>query len=719
MTTILTDARLTTRLPEQNASGWAIVVDHDGNLISGDWGPELEQMLGIAMRSLQDYFDLVHPEDRPRVVQGVYAATHDPTGQTPYGTDCRVKLADGLYHWCHDMGRIELQPDGTRRFAGFIFTIDREKAMLEMSRQREAVLERTVAEQERQLADIQRLNESLEKSRAEAEELKKVVEGLSSENATVWYIAVPEMTATPMQRFLGTPGHVTDEAVKEALALNNYGKICCAYTKRYVCEPDQRRVLESVNYDHVRREMHKDQRGYSVDYRRSTSRGIEYYRVTFVLVSPETESEDFLVVFRNVDREVRDRRQKAEALQTALDAAERAGRAKSVFLNSVSHDIRTPMNGIIGMTAIAAAHMNEPARVTDCLGKISVASTHLLSLLNDVLDISSIETGEASLAEERFNLATVFSEMTTILMPEATNKGVRFTTDGSLRHRELIGDGLRLRQIFINIVGNAIKFTSTGGDVAVTLKEKPSSSRHYAAFEFTCRDTGCGMKPEFLEHIFKPFSRAAETKSIPGTGLGLSIAHNLIDMMDGEIKVASEFGLGSTFTVTFRLRTSAEEQLPLADAEKATDIEPLTGLEALDFTGQRVLLVEDNDLNREIAVELLDMTHVRVETAANGLEAVTAFESHAPGYYSLILMDIQMPVMDGNAATRLIRASSAADAQTVPIVAMSANAFAEDKQTAKSAGMNDYLPKPVDLAALAAVLNRYLGHPQACCHGTA
>ena len=709
MTKILTDVRAAGRLPEQNASGWAIVVDHDGNLISGDWGPELAQMLGIAMQSLQDYFDLVHPEDRARVAHGVFAATHDPTGKTPYGTDCRVKLADGLYHWCHDMGRIELQPDGTRRFVGFIFTIDREKAMLEMSRQREAVLERTVAEQERQLADIRRLNESLERSRAEAEELKKVVEGLSSENATVWYIAVPEMTATPMQSFFGTPGHVTDEAVKEALALNNFEQISRAYTRRYIYEPDQARVLEAVDYEHVRREMHQDLRGYSVEYRRSTSRGIEYYRVTFVLVSPETGSEDFLVAFRNVDREVRDRRQKAEALQTALDAAERAGRAKAVFLNSVSHDIRTPMNGIIGMTAIAAAHADDPRRVKDCLDKISVSSTHLLSLLNDVLDISSIETGEASLSEERFNLATVFSEMTTILSPEATNKGVHFTTDCGLQHRELIGDGLRLRQIFINIAGNAIKFTPAQGDVEVLLQEKPSSSRHYAAFEFTCRDTGCGMKAEFLEHLFKPFSRAAETKSIPGTGLGLSIAHNLIDMMDGEIKVASEFGKGSTFTVTFRLRTSAEEPLPLVDAGKASDIEPLTGLESLDFTGKRVLLVEDNELNREIALELLDMTHAMVETAENGLEAVKAFEGHEPGYYSLILMDIQMPVMDGNAATRLIRASRAADATTVPVVAMSANAFAEDKQAAKSAGMNDYLPKPVDMAALAAVLTRYLG----------
>ncbi len=704
MTNASTERRL-----EQSASGWAILVDRDGNLLSGDWGPELAKMLGIAMQSLQDYFDLVHPEDKARVAQGIYAATHDPTGRTPYGTDCRVKLADGLYHWCHDMGRIELQDDGTRRFVGFIFTIDREKEILESSRQREEVLARTVAEQERQLADIRRLNESLERSRAEAEELKKVVEGLSSENATVWYITVPEMTAAPLQSFTRVHDLVMDEAVKQAMALNNFEQICRAYTNSYVYEADRPRLLEAASYEHVRREMHKDLRGYSVDYRRATSSGMEYYRVTFVLVAPETGSEDFIVAFRNVDREVRERRQKAEALQTALDAAERAGRAKAVFLNSVSHDIRTPMNGIIGMTAIAAAHVDEPDRVKDCLGKISVASTHLLSLLNDVLDISSIETGEASLSEERFNLATVFSEMATILSPEASGKGVRFAADCDVHHRDLIGDGLRLRQIFINIAGNAIKFTPAGGQVDVLLKEKASSSRHYAAFEFTCRDTGCGMKPEFLEHIFQPFSRAAETKSIPGTGLGLSIAHNLIDMMDGEIKVASEYGKGSCFTVSFRLRTTGEKELPLVDAQKAAEIEPLTGLESLDFTGKRILLVEDNELNREIAVELLEMTHATVETAENGLEAVKAFGSHDAGWYDLILMDIQMPVMDGNAATRLIRSSSAADAGTVPVVAMSANAFAEDKQTAKSAGMNDYLPKPVDMAALAAVLNRYLG----------
>lgn len=398
-----------------------------------------------------------------------------------------------------------------------------------------------------------------------------------------------------------------------------------------------------------------------------------------------------------------------EQIEMALKVAEHANQSKTVFLNSMSHDIRTPMNGIIGMTAIAKTHLDDPEKVKDCLTKITGASKHLLSLINDILDISRIESGTVSLAEEKFNLLQLMDNMVNMCAGQAEEKHQELKLIlNTINHKNVIGDPSKLQQIFLNVVGNAIKYTPEGGCIKIEILEKEKDSASIADFEFICNDNGRGMHPEFVERIFEPFARADDVvkNGVQGTGLGMVISRNLSRMMGGDVKVESEYGKGSSFTVSFSLKVQQGAQDQEEKVFNPND-KPLS--EQLgSFEGKRLLLVEDNELNREIALEIIGMSGAEIDIAENGQIAVEKFMNTTPGYYDMIFMDIQMPVMDGFVASKTIRTSGKIDALEVPIVAMSANAFVEDKNAARKAGMNDHVAKPVDLGELMRVMNKYL-----------
>jgi len=530
------------------------------------------------------------------------------------------------------------------------------------------------------------------------------------------------------------------------------------------------------------------------------------------------------------------------ALKDAYQLANHASIAKSDFLSRMSHDIRTPMNAIIGMTAIAGAHLNDPDRVEDCLAKITSSSRHLLSLINEVLDMSKIESGKLDLNEEPFCLSELVDDLVSMVRPQVETKGHALRIQiQNVEHERVIGDSVRLQQSFLNLLSNAVKYTPPGGQIDLIITEKPCRQPQFGCYEFVFQDNGIGMDAKFVERIFEPFSRAkqAEMERVEGTGLGMAITSNLIRLMNGTIQVKSRLGKGSRFTVTLFLRRQAEDMdqscdalvdLPVLVADddqftceaacgilddlgmnsewvlsgreavekvksrheaqedyfavvldwKMPDMDGLattkairsavgpdmpiiiisaydwsvieqeakaagvnafiskpffksrfaylfrdlahqdqeeaqaeqTPMEALagrDFTGRRILLAEDNDLNAEIAIEILRMAKLTVERAVHGQEAVEMFRRSAPGYYDLIFMDIQMPRMDGYEATRAIRAMDRPDAGSVPIVAMTANAFTEDAQKAAASGMNGHLPKPLDLKQLENVLHQWLG----------
>lgn len=538
-------------------------------------------------------------------------------------------------------------------------------------------------------------------------------------------------------------------------------------------------------------------------------------------------------------------RETHKALLDAYEAANWASSAKTDFLSRMSHDIRTPMNAIIGMTAIAGTHLHEPEKMAECLGKITSASRHLLALINEVLDMSKIESGTLSLSEEEFNFSSLMDNLLNMVRPMAQEKHHELEVCiHDLKHENVVGDSMRIQQAFMNIVSNSVKYTPPGGRIRIELTEKPSGQVKTGCYEFVFTDNGIGMSQEFLKHLFEPFERAEDvrTSKVQGTGLGMPVARNIIRMMGGDIQVDSELEKGSRFTVQILLKYQEEDAVSLAELIRfpvlvADDDEiacrstclmlnelglhsegVLSGEEAVacvdraynrqehyfavildwkmpgmdgietareirrrvgpevpiiilsgydwsqcemearaagvdafitkplfksrlatvlrglleeqhpqetelpeeelektlaktlqqDFTGKRVLLVEDNELNREIAIEILEMVGLEVESAENGSIAADMVAKAEPGYYNLVLMDIQMPVMNGYEATCAIRTLERKDVKYLPIVAMTANAFAEDIQAAKSAGMNEHMAKPIDLNRLMEVLNRWL-----------
>ena len=398
-----------------------------------------------------------------------------------------------------------------------------------------------------------------------------------------------------------------------------------------------------------------------------------------------------------------DARQK-DALREAYEAADRANHAKSDFLSSISHDIRTPLNAIIGMVAIASSHVEDETRVTYCLEKITTSSRHLLGLINEVLDMSKIESGKVSLIEEEFNLTKLLDEMLELVQPEIKAKNHELTVRiQNIQHGNVIGDSLRIQQVFVSILGNAVKYTPDGGRIEVEVSELPSNVQNVGTYKFVFKDNGIGMSEDYIQTIFDPFSRelGSTVNSIQGSGLGMAITKNIVQMMDGSINVESEQGKGSVFTVLIRLK--------LQDV-KTEDVKEVPGkpLEQMNFEGRRLLLVEDNELNREIACEILGLTKIQIDIAENGEAAVKKFEKVPHYYYDMILMDVQMPIMNGYDASRAIRAMERPDAQKVPIIALTADAFAEDLEKAFAAQMNEHLSKPLDISKLAEVLDRWI-----------
>jgi len=390
-----------------------------------------------------------------------------------------------------------------------------------------------------------------------------------------------------------------------------------------------------------------------------------------------------------------------EVLEVTARQAEEASRAKSVFFANVSHDIRTPLNGIIGMSAIAGKHIHEPEVVSDCIRKIDGASEHLLSLVNNVLDMSRIESNKVEISCEELDLAELSEECCAILSGQLQNRRIDFRCEKSaLLHKKVLGDNLHLRQVLINLLGNAVKFTPDGGSVSFEIGEEPVSETE-GLYVFSVRDTGIGMSEEFIRHIFDPFSQEdanARTQYI-GSGLGLTISAQLVRLMNGHISVKSRKGEGSEFTVTLTM-PFAPDRLPEPAARAE---EP-----AAELKGVRALLVEDNELNREIAATLLSESGLEVESAENGREACERFFSHRGHYYDVILMDVMMPEMDGIAATKAIRASDHPEAKTVPIIAMTANAFEDDIRATRTAGMNGHLSKPIRIGEVLAAIRAQL-----------
>lgn len=608
------------------------------------------------------------------------------------------------------------------------------------------------------------------------------------------------------------------------------------YIQNSVYEDDREMLRNAVSLENLKNVL-TDKKLYCINYRVYKDGEIKYFQMRAVYIGAWDEDHGIVLGFRNVNEEIRNEIEQKNLLEDALLQANRANKAKSVFLSNMSHDIRTPMNAIVGFTTLALNHIDRQEQVQEYLKKIMTSGNHLLSLINDILDMSRIESGKMHLEEQPCSLPDILHGLRSILQADIRAKQLELYMDAvDIKNEEIFCDKLRLNQVLLNLLSNSVKYTGAGGIVSVRIIEKAGAPEGCANYEFHIKDTGIGMSEEFISHIFEPFEREKNStlSGIPGTGLGMAITKNIVDMMNGSIEVKSTQGVGTEFIVTLTFRLNSEVKvtqtipelkdcralvvdddfntcdsvtymlgqlgmraewtlsgkeavlrtkqaamrndnysiyiidwlMPDMNGIEVTrrirkeigDSVPIIVLTAYDwsdieieakeagvaafcskplffseltnclysvinseennktplapkpqnFHSGRILLAEDNELNQEIAVEILNEAGFDVEVADNGQIAVDMLKKSEPGYYRLILMDVQMPVMNGYEATKTIRKLENTELASIPILAMTANAFEEDKQTALASGMNGHIAKPIDISKLFESMDKIL-----------
>ncbi len=752
--------------------------------------------------------EAVHPDDREALKKSLSCANLKEvlSHQQEYNGNYRMLVDDRIINYQFNISRMD---NSDMVIAGF--------------QNIEAIIQEHLEEEKKQR----------EKEEAYQKELKKqlqVINALGSEYRALYLVdsATQQWTV-----FKDDNSGAADDIYNNTLVYESYGKAISAYIDNYVAEDDRDSFREHAKLANLLAET-PDTGIYSHSYDRILNGERQHWQMNAAKFTSDDEKEYIVLGFRNVHDIVEKQISQENALRDALILARHANRAKTTFLNNMSHDIRTPMNAIIGFTALAQTHIDNSEQVQDYLGKIQTSGTHLLSLINEILDMSRIESGTVKLDEDIVHIPDVLHDLRTIIQGQVAAKQQSLYIDSlDVTHEDVVTDKLRLNQILLNIIGNAIKYTGCGGSVVVRVKEKPSAMPGYATYEFSVRDNGMGMSPDFVEHVFDAFARerTSTVSGIQGTGLGMSITKNIVDMMNGTIDVESELGKGTVFTVTvdFKLTDSKVNTSPIPEllgarvlvvdddvntcqsvskmlrsiemrpdwstsgreaiirAQEATEIQDeykafiidylmpdMNGIETVrqirkvikndvpiivltayewmdfeeeareagvtdfvskpifmselravlsrksedtssteketepkhDYSGKHILLVEDNELNREIAIFLLEDAGMIVDTAEDGIEAVDIMSHAKEDQYDLILMDIQMPKMDGYTATREIRTLKNNRIANIPIVAMTANAFDEDRQKSFEAGMNGHIAKPIDMDTIVKTLDR-------------
>ncbi|WP_418308082.1 ATP-binding protein [Phascolarctobacterium faecium] len=637
---------------------------------------ELPGMFGYTMEEFKKFtgnnaMGMVYPPDLPKALADCNECFKD--GNPTYSTKYRVPCKDGSLKWVMDSGRKTKTPEGTTIINSIYLDITKD----EEARQSELNHERRTKQQYYDL--------------------------LSSINSNYYFIYLVNL-----EDGSGIPLRLpeTECAVFTSYSTNGLYDIE-PLVRSHFHPDDSAKILEHFSLSGLRRQKKDRHIDFALECR-SRLFDSEYRWTAFnsTLLAQSDGYHQIILTLRDIHEDKLKGLREQQALQEAFDAAKAANMAKNEFLSRMSHDIRTPMNAIMGMTAIAGKYLDDKDRVQDCLAKITTASNHLLNLINEVLDMAKIESGKLNLLEEDFSISAMLQELLDLINPQLLVKKHHFTLTKAPELRDnVLGDKLRLKQLLLNILANAIKYTPPYGSISLEVRETHSRLHDTIGYEFIITDNGIGMDSEFAAKIFEPFARASDsrTSEIEGTGLGMTIALNIARMMNGTIDVQSTLGEGSSFKATVYLHPHQQIHSSKASAPAAG----IDRLQEIACRGKQVLLVEDNELNLEIAVELLKYAGLEITIAKNGLEGLDKFKAAPPGTYTLILMDIQMPVMNGLEAAKAIRALPVKDAQTVPIVAMTANAFPEDIAATLQAGMNEHLSKPIDLEQFHSILQKW------------
>ncbi len=609
---------------------------------------------------------IVHPDDLEEVEQSI----QEQIAASQYDLDYieyRITRKDGSVRWIEDYGHFI-----RNRSVGDIFYVFASDA----------------TEKKNHLLNlIEAYNK--ERNSINQEHLRRleVIEGLSINYDSILYADLDSDTILPYRLSSRTKRQFDERFQKRQFLW---------YVSDYIdtwVHPEDRGMLSRATAPEYIRKRLADGKTYYINYRVINGEKIQYLQLRIVNVSKKDHISQIVLGYRRVDEELRREMEQKQILESALENAKLAILAKNTFLSNMSHDMRTPLNAIFGFTGLAKKHLDDTAAMCSYLEKIETSSRQLLDLIDKVLEISWTETDNTHITETECSLRSILQDVHRSLSLPASEKNIAFTLDDAgLAHPDIYGDPDKLRHLFLYLADNAVTYTQTDGQVDLTVREVEKLSNDYIVYQFIFRDTGIGISESSLQRIFDPFEREKNTtfSGIHGTGLGLTIARNIAEMMQGSIDVESTLGVGSTFTVTLRLRIQNQTDPIFADSNEVLQ----------RLFDQKILLVEDNEINLEIETEMLEELGFLIDTAENGSIAVEKIRNAKPGEYALILMDIQMPVMDGRAATRAIRSLEDPELSHIPIIALTADAFESDRLKSIECGMDAHLTKPIDVPVL-------------------
>lgn len=617
---------------------------------------EFRELTGNSFRGI------VHPED----LEEVEASIREQITNSQYDLDYveyRIIQKGGQIRWIEDYGHFLHSATAGDIF--YVFAADATEKRQKVQDEKEAFLNGIHQEHLRRL---------------------EIIEGLSDNYESILYADLDADKLRPY-RLSGRTQHPFDKG----LEVCGFNRFVTDYIHTWVLPDDHSLVAQSISPSNIKKQL-ADNTSFYVNFRVYMDGEIQRLQLRIARIGEGAPISRIVMGARRIDDEIRHEMEQKQIFEDALRQARLASTAKTTFLSNMSHDILTPLNAIIGYTSLARNHLDDISKVTEYLAKIEKSSGLLLHLISDVLEIARIESGNMQFEEEPFLIDSLLKEVRTAALPKAEAKLISFTAeDTGIRHQHVCGDQQKVLQILMHLVSNAIKYTKKNGTVRVLVSEPEDSPNDYAIYQFAVEDNGIGISPEFQEHIFEPFERVRNStmSGVIGTGLGLTLARNLAEMMGGTITLRSAPGAGSTFTLTIGLR------LPTAAVPDPDGKDSVASL-----LNGRILLVEDNEINREIEVELLQEQGFLIDTAENGKIAVDMIADSSPGDYALVLMDIQMPVMNGHEAARAIRRLPDPALSRIPIVALSANSFEEDRKQSRESGMNAHLAKPVNLPEL-------------------
>ena len=641
---------------------------------------EFQELTGNSFQGV------VHPDDLESVHKSIWEQIANSQYDLDY-VEYRIIQKGGTIRWVEDYGHfIHSETEGD---IFYVFVGDATEKRQRLLAEQE--------EKERQLQNqIEEYSQELKLIHQEHLRRLEVIEGLSVNYDSILY------TNLDADRIL--PYRISDRIEHQFTSCYqclSYWKFIMEYVSTWVYPEDRALFAEATSPSYIREKLYHDH-SYYVNYRILKGNEQRCLQLRIADVSKDEHVSRIVMGTRTVDDEIQYEMKQKKLLEDALHHAKLANIAKNTFLSNMSHDIRTPLNAITGYTALAKNHLDDLDKVRNYLEKIESSNTQLLHLVNNVLEISRLESGNIQIAALECNLTCLTQELLSFVSSEAKAKGIKVSVNLSqVTHHQVITDPSKLKQILLCLLNNAIKYTEKNGEILLSVQEKPELSNHNICYSFMVEDNGIGISEDFQKVIFEPFERVKNTthSGVLGAGLGLSIAKSLTEMMGGTITLDSTLGQGSIFTVSLNLHLPSASLQSLADDPEAM---------AAFMNGRKILLVEDNEINREIEMELLKDLGLLVDSAEDGSVAIDIISHAKPDEYALIFMDIQMPVVDGYEATRTIRNLKEPALANIPIIALSANSFEEDRQRSKESGMNAHLAKPVNIPELLGLLTTIL-----------